>query len=245
MCIVSLTIIENFSLIFFSPQCFSEQATKYAAVRKFVKKSVKSLSTLSTEFSEKLGSNFWVAELKMKDKGVSDEGVNMCIIGCIGVKATTAVIDWSQAAPSDNQQLAQVRMIKGSEGSSEGIDSTTNSQECRGEISHMCVAKSHRGKGIARVLLDHLLNYARPALASASCQDHNKPHSDISSHDRCNGLQSRFHSLDLTVLCDLTAAKTLYLSKEFTDQGPPCDLGHGCFLQHMSLSTMSSANTYT
>ena len=171
----------------------------------------------------------------------------MCIIGCIGLKATTAAVDWSQPAPIDNQQLAQVRMMKGSEGSGEGIDSTTDSQECRGEISHMCVVKSHRGKGIARELLDHLLSYARsaPAIASASCQDHTKPLSDISSHDRCNGLQSRFNSLDLTVLCDLTAAKTLYLSKEFTDQGPPCDLGHGCFLQHMSLCTLSSANTYT
>lgn len=185
----------------------------------------------------------------MEDEGASNEGVNMRIIGCIGLKATNAVVDWLQPAPSDNQQLAQVRTIKESEGSSEGSDTTTTSHECRGEISHMCVAKSHRGKGIARELLDHLLSYARSAPATAtaptSCQDHNKPHSNIASHDRCNCLQRRFNSLDLTVLCDLTAAKTLYLSKEFTDQGPPCDLGHGCFLQHMSLCTMSSGNTYT
>ena len=213
---------------------------KYLAVRKFVKKSIKSLSTLSSEFSEKLGSMFWIAEVRRDGIRGNNEGVmddDMRIVGCIGLKATISPVNWSQPAPDSMQPVNDATMAEGSDRGSGGLHSTTDTQEHRGEISHMCVAESHRGKGLARELLDLLLRHA--TYASASCHDYDRMQSVALTYDHCNGMQSRFRTLDLTVLCDLTAAKSLYLSEGFTDQGPPSDLGHGCFLQHMSLSQPS------
>lgn len=232
---------------FYLLQCFAEQATKYIAVRKFVKKSMKSLSALSTEFSEKQGSNFWVAEVYRDRVGESNVGVmndNMCIVGCIGLKAATPAVDWTQPAPDSHQELTGVRAREGSDGDNKGTHSTTDTQEHRGEISHMCVSKSHRGKGLARALLDHLLHYARTTstTSTAACYDHDRMQSGVTTNDTCTGTQSSFSSLDLTVLCDLTVARSLYLSKGFTDQGPPSDLGHRCLLQHMSLSLPSAVS---
>jgi ribosomal protein S18 acetylase RimI-like enzyme len=226
---------------FYLLQCFAEQATKYVAVRKFVKKSVKTLSTLSTEFSEMLGSNFWVAEVYRDSIGESNEGVidDLCIVGCIGLKAATAAVDWSQPTPDSIQKLPEVRGREGSNRDNKGTQTTTDTQEHRGEISHMCVSKSHRGKGLARALLDHLLHYASTT-SIAPCNDLDRMQSGVTTHGTCTGTQSRFSSLDLTVLCDLTVARSLYISKGFTDQGPPSDLGHGCLLQHMTLSLPSA-----
>lgn len=222
-------------------QCFSEQATKYLAVRKFVKKSVKTLSTLSTEFSEKQGSNFWVAEVHRDCIGESDKGVvndNMCIVGCIGLKAATAAIDWSQPAPNSHQELTEVRAREESDRDNKGTHPSTDVQEHRGEISHMCVSQSHRGKGLAKALLDHLLHHASTTstTSTAPSHSHDRVQSGVTTYDTCTSTHSRFSSLDLTVLCDLTVARSLYLSKGFMDQGPPSNLGHGCLLQHMSLS---------
>jgi GNAT superfamily N-acetyltransferase len=224
---------------FYVYQCFAEQAAKYLAVRKFVKKSVKTLNTLSTEFSEKQGSNFWVAEVC--SIGESNEGVvndNMCIVGCIGLKAATAAVDWSQSAPDSVQKLPEVRASEVSDSDNGGTDASTDTHAHRGEISHMCVSQSHRGKGLARALLDHLLHYA----STAFCYDHDRVQSGVTKYDTCTGTQSRFSSLDLTVLCDLAVARCLYLSKGFTDQGSPSDLGYGCLLQHMSLSLPSGVS---
>lgn len=229
---------------FFLLQCFSEQVNKYLAVRKFVKKSVKTLSALSTEFSEKQGSNFWVAEVYMDSVGERDEGVmndSMCIVGCIGLKVATAAVDWSKPAPGSHQKLTELRAREGSDRGSGGTNSSTDVQEHRGEISHMCVSKSHRGKGLARVLLDHLLHYTSTA-STAACSDHDRVQSGVTTHDPSTSTHCRFSSLDLTVLCDLTVARSLYLSKGFTDQGPSSDLGHGCLLQHMSLSLPSAVS---
>jgi predicted GNAT family acetyltransferase len=202
---------------------------------------VKTLSTLSTEFSEKQGSNFWVAEVCRDSIGESNEVVmndNMCIVGCIGLKAAIAAVDWSQPASDSIQNLTEVRAREGSDRDNGGTDLSTDTEEHRGEISHMCVSKSHRGKGLATALLDHLLHYASTTstTSTAPCNDHDRVQSGVTSHDTCTSTQSRFTSLDLTVLCDLAVARSLYLSKGFIDQGPPSNLGHGCRLQHMSLS---------
>lgn len=231
-------------IFFYLLQCFSEQANKYLAVRKFMKKSVKTLSTLSAEFSDTQGSNFWVAEVYRDRIGESDEremNDNMCIVGCIGLKAVTSAVDWSKPAPDSNQKLTEVGAREGSDKDGGGTHSSTDTQEHRGEISHMCVSKSHRGKGLARALLDHLLCYAS-TVSTAACHDHDRVQNGVTTHDTCTSTHSRFCSLDLTVLCDLTVARSLYLSKGFTDQGPPSDLGHGCLLQHMSLSLPSAVS---
>ena len=137
--------------------------------------------------------------------------------------------------------------------------------ESRAEVSHMCVAHTHRNNGIARALLTTLLHWAgnvadpgpkipqtQKTLDQAGVTQDLGPNPEsrqkstvktkifeesLDEEKDSSNLKKRFLSVDLTVLADLTAARALYRLAGFKEDGPPVDLGGDCILQHMSIKT--------
>jgi ribosomal protein S18 acetylase RimI-like enzyme len=243
-------------------------------VKKYVKKAVKSLKSIETEYPKSDGSNFWVAELEVS-KLHAENGSNKIenvIIGCIGLKAVKnyqkKVVDSTAIRNEDgdfnsanNLNYSIENEYKNKNENEENLSVT--SAESRAEVSHMCVAHTHRRHGIARALLTTLLNWAGrivdlgpDIVETQKTADPRVPQDlkvNLESHRESNvktkifnetldeensmRLKKRFSTVDLTVLVDLTAAQALYRLTGFREEGPPVDLGGNCYLQHMSIKT--------
>ena len=201
---------------------------------------MKILQNLETEYSRLDGSNFWVAEtaFNILDNGNgkgNGNGNGKVIVGCVGFRI-------SKPSYQEKKDI-----------SSEHVEERIE-DDIRGEVSHMCVEATSRQTGVASGLMDVLIGWASGGKASL---DDGKVISKIKTStnimiktsidteteikremrgttSRTDGQRLRLRTLDLTVLIDLSAARVFYSQLGFMDQGPKVDLGHGCYMQHMS-----------
>jgi ribosomal protein S18 acetylase RimI-like enzyme len=243
-------------------------------VKKYVKKALKSLKSIETEYPKSDGSNFWIAELEISKLDAENGGskIENVIVGCIGLKAVKnykkKVVDNTETRNEDGDFNIANNLNYGIENESKNKNEneknlSVTSSESRAEVSHMCVAHTHRKHGIARALLTTLLNWAGRIVdlgpdvpetqKTADLRVPQDLESNLESHresnvktkifnetlDEENSLRSKklFSTVDLTVLVDLTAAQALYRLAGFREEGPPVDLGGNCYLQHMSKKT--------
>jgi GNAT superfamily N-acetyltransferase len=224
------------------------------------------LKSIKTEYPKIDGSNFWVAEVDIIKLDAENGGskVENVIVGCIGLKAVKiyqkTVLDNTEIKNEIGDFNASNYSYHRRKNENESSRSVL-SIESRAEVSHMCVAHTHRKHGIARALLTTLLNWAGrladlgPDIPQTQKTVDSRVPQDLGSNlespqesnvkmlilnesldDENSGrLKKRFSFIDLTVLADLKAARALYRLAGFSVDGPPADLGSNCYLQHMSI----------
>ena len=263
---------------------------KYSAVRKFVKKSVKTLSNIENEFNTEIGSNFWILETDLEatmkieaEEGVENvsgeygdmidhnmktnrlrmerdedddqnenEKINMresrkgsenVIVGCIGLKVKHSSLEPINNS-TNNRNAHQIKSNNSITTDYHQIKNVQNKPDLAllsdftadppvydaavGEVSHMCVGNTHRKRGLAKILLTNLIEFA----SNSKYKNGIWVESVIFSESI---LYTKLKSLELSVVADLIPARTLYLDSRFEEIGPLVDVGGNCLLQHMSL----------
>ena len=228
-------------------------SNKFVAVKKFVKNSIKKLKSIEKYYPKNEGSNFWVVEIDKENVENQSQSNGKILIGCVGFKRTRTSLEFfplesvekNLKSPNDFQESSYPRA---------GVKD-------RGEVTHLCVDSLYRRKGMGKILMDVMINWAKECSSNMvtdnkliECEIQNTPGrlNEISvgvsvdevgripfgsggKEIECKESTISLNSIDLTVLTELIPAIELYEQLGFKIEDQPVDLGGGCYLQHMTM----------
>ena len=234
-------------------------SNKFVAVKKFVKNSIKKLKSIEKHYPKNEGSNFWVVEINKENVEDQSQSNGKILIGCVGFKRTRTSLKFFPLE-SVEKNLKSSKIINVENGFQESSYPRAGVKD-RGEVTHLCVDSLYRRKGMGKILMDVMINWAKECSSNMvtdnkliECEIQNTPgrlneiivgvsvdevgrmpFGSGGKEIECKESTISLNSIDLTVLTELIPAIELYEQLGFKIEDQPVDLGGGCYLQHMTM----------